>query len=814
LLQRGFQSAIKSFIDFDLVTAKVEAISGATSTELLQLENQAKQLGASTAFSASQVAQLQLELSKLGLTAPQILDASEAILDFAVATDSELARAGTVIASTGNIFKVTAGEIADIAAQAFSSSALDIGKFETAISLVGATAKSSKLSLEETTAVLGVLADAGIDASTAATGFRKVLAIAAKQGKDYREVLKEVTDSTNGLKTASELFGLTAQSQAVVLSKSINKIDELTLALENSEGAAARAAAIIGDTLSGDLKRLDSAFEAFTLSIFEGDGALGSFARGLTQLATGFLEVITPQDRLSDGLIRQKNELNLLVGAINETTKGDQSRLDLINELNDKYPTFLGNLNKETVTNEQLLQRLKEVNEEYTKKIRLQVRQEEIVRIEQEIAKSLERERNNLQEIARLRGEFGVLVQDQIKFIEHLEKQLESADDTQKKFIEDEIASQKLVLQVLKDSDETREDLSASEINRNKKLVQQRQTSLREERKNRDILIAQLRALENGLKDVDKAADGLDIPGGDGGGGSGGGDDDLTGVIEKQRKLVADIRKEREKANEDEIAEINERLKLAQDELDRLLKLGEKEKELTEFRKRNIKEQADFTKDEIELVKFKNEIIADIINDEIATEEEKAEAIRQIEEATNEDILRRRLERSEKELDILNKFGSQEIENEKELNQKILDKTKEIEDLKTQVLKEGVEERGKITKDGLEDQVDELKELARNPVIEGAIQGLRERERLRVQEERANAQQIEDEEERQKALDKIARKQARRELALASVTAFQQELSRSGDIQDALKAATDTLVAGTVAPLIFLFLLSLVLHLQ
>lgn len=290
-ISAGVRASISLFSEYGLAIAKVKAISGASEAEFERLDKLAKDLGESTAFTASQVATLELELSKLGFDPKQIEDSTQAILNFAVATDSDLGRAGKVVASTLNAFNLEASEaarVADVAALAFSSSALDIEKFETALSVVGATSNAAGVSLEETTAVLGVLVDAGIDASSAATGLRKVLAVSANEGRNYKDVLLEIVGDTNQLSKANELFGLTAQSQAVTVANNIDKIDELTESFQNAEGSAQAASDIIGDTLDGDIKRLQSAIQGATLDNEEFQGTL----RKIVQFLTKFLPPI------------------------------------------------------------------------------------------------------------------------------------------------------------------------------------------------------------------------------------------------------------------------------------------------------------------------------------------------------------------------------------------------------------------------------------------------------------------------------------------------------------------------------------------
>jgi SMC interacting uncharacterized protein involved in chromosome segregation len=134
--QKLFQimsDGVKTIKDFEQQMATVKAITGATGEEFLKLEKSAKDLGSSTQFTASQVGKLQEEFAKLGFSTQEILDASEATLDLATATGSDLAQAAEVAASTLNGFGLEAKDtkkVVDLMAESFSSTPLDIINFK------------------------------------------------------------------------------------------------------------------------------------------------------------------------------------------------------------------------------------------------------------------------------------------------------------------------------------------------------------------------------------------------------------------------------------------------------------------------------------------------------------------------------------------------------------------------------------------------------------------------------------------------------------------------------------------------------------
>ena len=177
-VQKFFQvikNGIKTITEFEQQMANVKAITGATAKEFSELQKSAKDLGSSTQFTATEVGKLQEEYAKLGFTTQQILDASEATLELATATGSDLAQSAKVAAATINGFRLEAKDtqrIVDVMAKSFTSSALDLNKFEVAMSAVAPVAATVGMSLEETTASIGVLVDAGFDASTSGTALR------------------------------------------------------------------------------------------------------------------------------------------------------------------------------------------------------------------------------------------------------------------------------------------------------------------------------------------------------------------------------------------------------------------------------------------------------------------------------------------------------------------------------------------------------------------------------------------------------------------------------------------------------------------
>jgi predicted nucleic acid-binding Zn-ribbon protein len=288
-----FSNVTGIIADFDAAQSRLAAILGTTKNGMSDLTDQAKELGATTAFTASQVSDAQTELAKLGFTQNEILASTPALLDLARGAGADIAQAAEIAAGTLNAFGLGAEEttrLADVMAKSFSSTALDIDKFSFAMRVVGPVAKNAGLSIEETTALIGVLADNNIRAETSGTGLRNILGKLAQTGMTYEEAMRLIGTSTDKTKTAIDLFGLEASTVAIVLADNTAKTGELTEAFGKAGGAAKQLATDMDDNLIGDKLKLTSAWEGFVLSVEDGSGVISSVMRGVTQSLTDLLE--------------------------------------------------------------------------------------------------------------------------------------------------------------------------------------------------------------------------------------------------------------------------------------------------------------------------------------------------------------------------------------------------------------------------------------------------------------------------------------------------------------------------------------------
>ena len=319
------KDAIKITLEFGKASKKLKAILGesGTSENMKLLADQAKRLGAETAFTANQILELDTELAKLGFSAKQIESSVPGIQSLASATGTDLAEAATLAGSTLNIFKLEAkeaGRVADVLALSTTKSALDMGKLAVALPYVGTGARLAGKDLEFTTAQLGTLANNGLDASVSGTSLRKIFSELSKTGMTYEDALKQINESSNKSKTAFELFGATAKDAAVILAESTDKTALLEKSLRSAKGEAAKMSEIMLNNLAGDITKAGSAWEGFILGLEDGEGQFSKISRGLVQFGTAILGSLTNGNALTEVFKSIGEEFSGLFGAISKIT--------------------------------------------------------------------------------------------------------------------------------------------------------------------------------------------------------------------------------------------------------------------------------------------------------------------------------------------------------------------------------------------------------------------------------------------------------------------------------------------------------------
>jgi len=312
LLTRTIRDAFGIVKNFDAAVGNLAAISGKTAEELAPLIAQSKELGATTRFTATEVSNLQLELTKLGFLPGQIEAMAEPILNLASALGADLPTAAALTGATLNAFALQAeeaGRVTDVLVKAANSAAVDFEFFNTALSTVGPTANAVGVSLEETAALLATMANSGVDASSASTGLRNIFLTLAKTGQPLNEALDEILNSTNQAATAFDLFGKRGASLGVILANNQEATSGLNETLLEAGGTAKEVADKQLDTLQGSLDLLRSAWEGYILGASEAGGISDKLKNIVKFLADNLDKILNVILALVKGFIIYKSTI-------------------------------------------------------------------------------------------------------------------------------------------------------------------------------------------------------------------------------------------------------------------------------------------------------------------------------------------------------------------------------------------------------------------------------------------------------------------------------------------------------------------------
>lgn len=284
--------------DFEEQMSRVKAISGATGKSFDLLRQQAIDLGAKTAFSAKESAAGMENLASAGFDASEIMQAMPGLLDLAAVSGGDVALASENAATALRGFNLDAsqaGHVADVFARAAADTNAEVADMGEAMKYIAPVANSMGLSIEEVSAAIGIMSDAGIKGSQAGTSLRGALSRLAKptdmmQAKmdelglsfyDSEGKMKPLKDQIGMLKDAFK--GLTPEQQQnalvtlygqeslsgmmALIDKGPEKLGSLTKSLKDSDGAADEMARTMQDNMNSSLEQMMGAFESAAIVI-------------------------------------------------------------------------------------------------------------------------------------------------------------------------------------------------------------------------------------------------------------------------------------------------------------------------------------------------------------------------------------------------------------------------------------------------------------------------------------------------------------------------------------------------------------------
>lgn len=303
---QALRTGIGTLASYSQEMSTVRAITQATASEFADLSAEARRLGSTTRFSASEAAQGMAFLARAGFSAEEALAATQGTLTLAQAGALGLGQAADIASNVLTGFRLEVeqtGRVVDVLAFAANNSNTTVGQLGEAMSMVAPVAAGLGVSIEETAAAIGALSDAGIQSTRAGTGLRRVLSTLESPTAQAAAILADLGLTTDQVRvsqvgltsamaalaqagidtgTALELFGDRGGPAFEVLSSSIPRVNELNEALQGAAGTAERISGVMDDNLNGALLAVRSASQEVVLAFGELSGTgLEAAARGI-----------------------------------------------------------------------------------------------------------------------------------------------------------------------------------------------------------------------------------------------------------------------------------------------------------------------------------------------------------------------------------------------------------------------------------------------------------------------------------------------------------------------------------------------------
>lgn len=300
----AFAGIVNGAADLESAMSRVQAATGATGEEMQALRKAAEDAGANTKYTSTEAAGALENLAKAGLSANDSIAALPAVLNLAQAGDIGLAEASETVTKAvmgmGLAF-TDAARVADVLALGANATNTSVSGLAQALSYAAPVAQSAGVSLEGTVAIMGKLADAGIDASRSGTAVSNMLAQFSDPASAFKKALADAGITTNNFEQA--LHQLAAAGPAgekailavglnagpalrALLNQGMGALDELKGKLEGAAGSAAATAAVMQNNLNGALSGLSSAWDTVKNAL--GTPVLPVLQQGVEQLAGAF----------------------------------------------------------------------------------------------------------------------------------------------------------------------------------------------------------------------------------------------------------------------------------------------------------------------------------------------------------------------------------------------------------------------------------------------------------------------------------------------------------------------------------------------
>lgn len=342
---------VNTYKDFEAAMSQVKAVSGATGSEFDKLTAKAKEMGATTKFTAKESAEAFNYMAMAGWNAEQMTDGISGILNLAAASGEDLATTSDIVTDALTAFGLKASDathFSDVLAQASSSANTDVGMMGETFKYVASMAGSLSYSIEDVALMTGLMANSGIKSTQAGTSLNSVLtrlatnsngaadAIAALgvnfydstgNARPLATVMGELREATAGMNQeqksnlANTVAGMEAQKGLLaILNATQEDYDKLAESINHADGAAEKMSKIQLDNLSGDITYFQSAVDGLKISL--GERLSNSWLRDIVQWLTA--QVPNVEQALNDAMDSVEIKLDSLKHKFKEVTDTDE----------------------------------------------------------------------------------------------------------------------------------------------------------------------------------------------------------------------------------------------------------------------------------------------------------------------------------------------------------------------------------------------------------------------------------------------------------------------------------------------------------
>lgn len=347
----GLADTINTYKDFEAAMSQVQAISGSTQSDLTRLTAKAKEMGATTKFTAAESAEAFNYMAMAGWNAEQMMGGIEGILNLAAASGEDLGTTSDIVTDALTAFGLKASDathFSDVLARASSSANTDVGMMGETFKYVASMAGSLSYSIEDVALMTGLMANSGIKSTQAGTALNSVLtrlatnssgaadAIAALGVNFYDSagnarplgtVMGELREATKGMNQeqksnlANTVAGMEAQKGLLaILNASEEDYNKLADAISNADGASKRMSDTMMDNLSGDITLFQSAVDGLKISL--GERMSNSWLRDIVQWLTA--QVPKAEQLFSDAMDSAERKLDSIKRKFKDISATDE----------------------------------------------------------------------------------------------------------------------------------------------------------------------------------------------------------------------------------------------------------------------------------------------------------------------------------------------------------------------------------------------------------------------------------------------------------------------------------------------------------